>query len=123
MTTTTVSNSFNWMYALIILLSVAVTDYMTGYELGFFAFYFLPIAFAAWRLGLFSGFSNSHLFGNGLVLDGCIDRACVSEQYRCRLEHHHPIDFIYHYRLGLGLDSRCIIEGAQYNSRITPGSR
>jgi hypothetical protein len=29
-------------------------DYITGYELGFFAFYFLPIAFAAWRLGLFS---------------------------------------------------------------------
>ncbi len=48
------SKSFNWICALIILLSVAVTDFMTGYELGFFAFYFLPIAFAAWRLGLFS---------------------------------------------------------------------
>ena len=54
MTTISVSKSFNWTYALVILLSVAVTDYMTGYELGFFAFYFLPIAFAAWRLGLFS---------------------------------------------------------------------
>ena len=41
------------MYAFIILLSVAVLDYFTGYELGFFAFYFLPISFAAWRLGLF----------------------------------------------------------------------
>ena len=48
------SKSLNWVYAFIILLSVAITDYMTGYELGFFAFYFLPIAFAAWRLGLFS---------------------------------------------------------------------
>ncbi len=47
------SKSSNWVCAFIILLSVAVTDYMTGYELGFFAFYFLPIAFAAWRLGLF----------------------------------------------------------------------
>lgn len=47
------SKSINWMYAFIILLSVAVIDYTTGYELGFFAFYFLPIAFAAWRLGLF----------------------------------------------------------------------
>jgi hypothetical protein len=46
--------AFNWIYAIIILFSVAVLDYMTGYELGFFAFYFLPIAFAAWRLGLFS---------------------------------------------------------------------
>lgn len=54
MTAISVSKSFNWVYALVILLSVAVTDYMTGYELGFFAFYFLPIAFAAWRLGLFS---------------------------------------------------------------------
>jgi hypothetical protein len=53
MTPISVSKSFNWTYALVLLLSVAVTDYMTGYELGFFAFYFLPIAFAAWRLGLF----------------------------------------------------------------------
>ena len=44
----------NWIYTIIILFSVAVTDYLTGYELGFFAFYFLPIAFAAWRLGRFS---------------------------------------------------------------------
>jgi hypothetical protein len=51
-TTKSLSTGFNWMYALLILLSVAVSDYMTGYELGFFAFYFLPIAFAAWRLGL-----------------------------------------------------------------------
>jgi hypothetical protein len=48
------SKSFNWTCALIILLTVAVLDYLTGYEFGFFAFYFLPIAFAAWRLGLFS---------------------------------------------------------------------
>jgi hypothetical protein len=31
-------------------------DYVTGYELGFFVFYFLPIAFAAWRLGFTSSY-------------------------------------------------------------------
>jgi hypothetical protein len=53
------SKSFNWICALIILLAVAVTDYITGYELGFFAFYFLPIAFAAWRLGLFAALTTA----------------------------------------------------------------
>jgi len=55
------SKSINWLFALIILISVAVTDYMTGYELGFFAFYFLPIAFAAWRLGLFAALTTAIL--------------------------------------------------------------
>ncbi len=48
------SKSITWLYVFIILLAVAALDYMTGYELGFFVFYFLPISFAAWRLGLFS---------------------------------------------------------------------
>jgi len=30
---------------------LGVVDYATGYELGFFIFYFVPIAAAAWRLG------------------------------------------------------------------------
>jgi len=40
-----------------IALSVLVlgyTDYITGYEFGFFVFYFLPIAIAAWKLGFTS---------------------------------------------------------------------
>jgi hypothetical protein len=47
------SNSVNWIYAFVLLLSVAILDYLTGSEFGFFAFYFLPIALTAWRLGLF----------------------------------------------------------------------
>ena len=38
----------------VIALSVLVLgfmDYATGYEFGFFVFYFLPIAIAAWRVG------------------------------------------------------------------------
>jgi len=41
----------------VIALSVVVlgfVDYVTGYELGFFLFYFLPIAIAAWKVGLTS---------------------------------------------------------------------
>ena len=53
------SKSLNWIYALAILLSVAAIDYLTGYELGFFAFYFLPIAFAAWRMGLLAALTTA----------------------------------------------------------------
>jgi K+-sensing histidine kinase KdpD len=33
---------------------LGVLDWVTGYELSFFVFYFIPIAFAAWYLGLFA---------------------------------------------------------------------
>jgi hypothetical protein len=89
------SKSLNWIYAFIILFSVAVTDYVTGYEFGFFAFYFLPIAFAAWRLGLFSA----------LIIAIFSSMVWFWADALSRLEYHHPIDFVYHYRLGLGLDS------------------
>jgi hypothetical protein len=36
-------------------------DYVTGYELGFFLFYFLPIAIAAWKVGLTSSYLISIL--------------------------------------------------------------
>jgi hypothetical protein len=36
---------------------LGVVDYATGYELGLFVFYFLPIAAAAWRLGARPGYS------------------------------------------------------------------
>jgi len=48
----------------VIALSVVVfgfVDYVTGYELGFFPFYFLPIAIAAWKLGLNSSYFISIL--------------------------------------------------------------
>lgn len=31
---------------------LGVIDWKTGYELNFFAFYFLPVGFASWSLGL-----------------------------------------------------------------------
>ena len=36
---------------------LGVVDYATGYELGFFVLYFLPIAAAAWRLGARTGYA------------------------------------------------------------------
>ncbi len=48
----------------VIALSVVVlgfVDYMTGYELGFFLFYFLPIAIAAWKVGPTSSYLISIL--------------------------------------------------------------
>jgi glucose-6-phosphate-specific signal transduction histidine kinase len=38
-------------------LALGYIDYATGYEFGFFVFYFLPIAIAAWKLG----FTGSYL--------------------------------------------------------------
>jgi hypothetical protein len=35
-------------------LALGYIDYATGYEFGFFVFYFLPIAIAAWKLGFTS---------------------------------------------------------------------
>ncbi len=42
----------NWRFFFIALsvLAIGYIDYITGYELGFFVFYFLPIALAAWKL-------------------------------------------------------------------------
>jgi hypothetical protein len=36
---------------------LGVVDYATGYELGLFVFYFLPISAAAWRLGVRTGYA------------------------------------------------------------------
>lgn len=44
-----------WLQMVAIIAGVAVIgglDWVTGYELSFFVFYFIPISFAAWRLGL-----------------------------------------------------------------------
>ena len=52
-------NVFSKGNSILVIIAVAVIvlgyiDYATGYELGFFVFYFLPITFAAWRLGFTS---------------------------------------------------------------------
>jgi K+-sensing histidine kinase KdpD len=46
---------------LAILAAVVVLDYVTGYELNFFVFYFLPVALAAWRAGLMPGLAAAVL--------------------------------------------------------------
>jgi hypothetical protein len=40
---------------LLLLLSVGWVDYITGYELGFFVFYTVPVGLAAWYLGRWPG--------------------------------------------------------------------
>jgi K+-sensing histidine kinase KdpD len=48
----------------VIVLSVLVlgfVDYATGYEFGFFVFYFLPVAIAAWKVGSISSYMISIL--------------------------------------------------------------
>jgi hypothetical protein len=42
-------------------LTLGYIDYATGYEFGFFVFYFLPIAIAAWKLGFTSSYLISIL--------------------------------------------------------------
>jgi hypothetical protein len=44
-----------WLWGLIIVVGVVLIgflDYVTGYELNFFVFYFVPVSLAAWFLGL-----------------------------------------------------------------------
>ena len=42
-------------------LALGYIDYATGFEFGFFVFYFLPIAIAAWKLGFTSSYLISIL--------------------------------------------------------------
>lgn len=37
--------------SLVLVLSVGIVDFITGYELNFFAFYLIPIAFSVWFIG------------------------------------------------------------------------
>lgn len=41
------------MFALAMVAAVGIIDYLTGYYLGFFLFYLIPVSFAAWFGGLF----------------------------------------------------------------------
>jgi hypothetical protein len=41
--------------SLLVLLLIGWLDYITGYELGFFIFYFIPVSIAAWFCGKRSG--------------------------------------------------------------------
>jgi len=46
-----------------ILIVLSYLDYITGYELGFFIFYFVPIAIAAWYGGKYEGIVMAILSG------------------------------------------------------------
>jgi hypothetical protein len=38
---------------------IGLVDYITGSELGFFVFYFLPVGYAAWKAGRIAGSATS----------------------------------------------------------------
>jgi len=51
--------------SLLVLLLIGWLDYITGYEFGFFIFYFIPVAIAAWFCGKRSGLAIA--FASALV--------------------------------------------------------
>jgi len=50
-----------WLGITAIIVVFGITDYYTGVELHFFAFYFIPVSIAAWRLGLIPSIITSVL--------------------------------------------------------------
>jgi hypothetical protein len=54
-------HNLTWLVIALSVVVIGFADYVTGYELGFFPFYFLPIAIAAWKLGLNSSYFISIL--------------------------------------------------------------
>lgn len=49
---------WQWCFSLILLaLLIGILDWLTGYKLSFFVFYFIPISLAAWFLGRYGAFS------------------------------------------------------------------
>jgi K+-sensing histidine kinase KdpD len=62
--------------SLITLLIIAWLDYITGYEFGFFIFYFIPVSISAWYNGRKAG-----------LIMACMSAACwyLSDYYS-----HHP---------------------------------
>jgi len=46
-----------FILALILVAAFGGVDYLTGYELAFFAFYYIPISLAAWRAGRSWGYA------------------------------------------------------------------
>ena len=55
-------NTQKWMWCVtcvVCVLVLGLIDWLTGYELNFFVFYFAPVAAAAWFLGLFGSVALS----------------------------------------------------------------
>lgn len=62
-----------WSVALLILgftLILGITDWFSGFTLHFFVFYFMPVSFAAWYLGLTAGVATAVLCSLSWVLAG-----------------------------------------------------
>jgi len=67
--------------SLTVLLLIGWIDYITGYEFGFFIFYFIPVAISAWYCGAKDGF--------------CIAIAAAICWYLSDLFTHHPYSSAY----------------------------
>ena len=84
-------------------------DFITGYEVHFFALYLIPVAITAWRINLVSGVAMSvfcaavwltadlasgHIYANvlsvywnaGMELSGCLGMACAIAMLRQKFE-------------------------------------
>ncbi len=65
----------------VVLLCIGWLDYVTGYELGFFIFYFIPVAISSWYCGRWLGLQVA--FGSAVVW-------FLSDKYT-----HHPYSHSY----------------------------
>jgi len=52
-------------FSFVVLGCIGGLDYITGYELGFFIFYFIPVAFSSWYCGRRTGLQVA--FGSAIV--------------------------------------------------------
>lgn len=68
-------------------LALGYIDYVTGYELGFSVFYFLPIAIAAWKMGSTSSYLISILSSIVWFLSDVFSSHPYSSVFFCYLEH------------------------------------
>jgi hypothetical protein len=98
-----------WCVGAGILAVVGWFDFITGYEIHFFALYLIPVAIAAWRISLASGIAMSffcaavwlmadlaagHIYPNvlaeywntGMELTGCLAMACAIAVLRRKFE-------------------------------------
>jgi len=82
-------------------LLLRLADYVTGYEVGLFVFYFLPIAAAAWMLGASAGYAEALLSAG----------VCLAADWAAGHESSHPALALWEgaMRLGaFGLAALCV---------------
>ncbi|MCA1764996.1 MAG: hypothetical protein LC633_01890 [Desulfobulbaceae bacterium] len=82
-------------------------DWLTGHNLNFFVFYFLPVFFAAWFLGSLGAIFFCHPLRHGLVRGRFFKRPHLSIRHLYRLEYHDPVLFLSGDRMvGFGIEAR-----------------